>query len=171
MRPRVVLNGVAWCGIAVGMIAVPLAVGQPQPPTPTPGGGKVEVAERPRPPGGLLYDAIGEYLTIEGVRVQESGFGITERSFLVDTVNGKKLSKPVHIEVWGVDLPRQKRCVLKGYENGQMAGTPPAYEQAVKAKDLDPKDLHTVQVGWGWYTHFVVLVAVEPKGLKVLPVK
>lgn len=131
-----------------------------------------EIVRGPRPPGGLLDYAIGEYLTIEGVRVEESGFGITERTLQVDTVNGKMLPKPVRIEVWGVELPSKQRCVLKGYETGQMAGDPPAYTQAVWAKDLDPKDAPgTVQVGWGWYTHFIVLVAVEPKGLKVTPVK
>jgi hypothetical protein len=135
------------------------ATGEPPPP---PGGGKVEAAG-PRWPGGRLGESLGEYLTIEGVRAEEGKVGT--QTLIVDTVGGKKLAKPVHIWVANVILPAGKRCVLKGYETGSMIGQPPAVFEAAKEQG---RNVGAAQAEWQWHPHFVVLIPVEPRGLKVV---
>ena len=110
----------------------------------------------------VLGKGLGEYLTIEGVRAEKGMVG--PRDMIVDTIDGKKLATPVHIGIRNVDLPVKQRCVLKGYETGEMIGTPPAAQEAAKEQGREAK---IEQAGWGWYPLFVVLIVVEPKGLEI----
>jgi hypothetical protein len=119
-------------------------------------------------PVGLLGRRLGDYLTIEGSRYDPKPAMMvdTSRTLLVDTVNGKKLPKPVRIWVSTVRvLPKEGRCVLKGYESGRMSGIPPGAFKAAEevGKPIEPR----TQV-WGWEYHFVATSAVSPKGLKIL---
>lgn len=87
----------------------------------------------------------------------------------MDTVDGKRLDKPVHVLVR--NLPRlaaRQRCVLKGYELGEMIGRPPAEYAAARERGQDPEELaKRDQTVWRWRPYFVVLIVVEPKGLDV----
>lgn len=156
---KFVRSGV-WVVVVLSAVAIPLALGQPLPP---PGGGKVEAA-KPRQPGGVFGSELGEYMTVEGVRIDGTFTGT--RTLLVDTVNGKKLGKPTAIWVHNLDLPARQRCVLKGYESGEMIGTPPAYLAA--AKEEGRKDVFTSQAAWQWHPHFVVLIVAELNGLTLM---
>lgn len=156
---RFVCSGVMGASAVLCLLAIPRAVGQPPPPS---GGGKV-VAVGPRQPGGVLGDQLGEYLTVEGVRAE--GGKVGTRTLLVDKVGGKKLAKPVPVWVHNLELPAKQRCVLKGYESGEMIGTPPAVLAA--AKEQGRKDVGEGQALWQWRSYFVALIVVEPKGLEL----
>jgi hypothetical protein len=145
-----------WTAAIACMIAMPRATAEPT----APGGGKVIA---PLTPTGKLGSYLGEYLTIEGVRAEVGKVG--KKTLIVDTVGGKKLDKPIHIWVHNLELPAEKRCVLKGYESGEMIGTPPAVIAA--AKEQGRTDVGESQAAWQWHSHFVVLIVVEPKGLEV----
>jgi hypothetical protein len=134
-----------------------------------PGGGD---AVRPRQPGGLLGDRLGEYMTIEGVLAE--GVKLETGTVLVDTVNGKKLDKPVAIvvRVRGFDatrfdlpvayvMPAERRVILKGYESGEMIGVPPGVHEA--AKELGRKEVPVSPVPWQWRPHFVAYIISGPK--------
>ena len=114
-------------------------------------------------------------MTIEGVRAE--GIKVPTGTLLVDTVNGKKLDRPVPVvvRVQGFNatrfdlptafvLPPKRRCGLKGFESGEMIGVPSAVRDA--AKELGRQDVPMSPVGWQWRPHFVALVVVEPKGLE-----
>jgi hypothetical protein len=118
-------------------------------------------------PVGILGERLGEYLTIEGVR--NDGMKTERHSLLVYTVNGIPLAKRTPIWVENLELPSEKRIVLKGYENGRMIGIPPAQELA--AKEQGRLFENPVQTFWQWQPYFVALIPVEPKGLKLLPIK
>jgi hypothetical protein len=128
---------------------------------------------RPHPPGSLLGAPLGEYLTIEGVRLE--GGKVETGTLRVDTIDGKKLDKPVTVVVRSLDyramttravrLPAKQRCVLKGYESGEMVGMAPAVLAA--AKEQGRKDVMPSQAVWHWRSYFVALIVVEPKGLKI----
>lgn len=158
--------GILCAGAVLFAITPPIAVGQPP-------GGRVQAkvaAPRPRQPGGILRDELGVYLTIEGVRA-DAGKSETG-TLLVDTVDGNKLEKPIAvlIRISGypinrLDLPARKRCVLKGYESGEMIGIAPAIyaaaaEQGRTETDVSSKDFM-------WRPYFVALVVAEPKGLEI----
>jgi hypothetical protein len=152
------LGGAAFCALTT-----PHAIGQP---TVGPGGANVEASGpgiRPGIPVGILGVHLGQYVTIEGVRAEEGTF-IGTQTLLVDTIGGKKLEKRIHIWVNNLELPAKKRCVFKGYESGQMIGTPPAEIDAAKEQG---RVAGVTQAGWQWHPHFVVLIVVEPKGLEV----
>jgi hypothetical protein len=147
------------CVFAVlSALAMPLAIGQ-QPPAP--GGGKVE-PNGPRHPSGKLGDDLGAYLTIEGMKLEEGKVG--ERTLIVNTVNGKRLKKPIPIWIHNLDLPSKTRCVFKGYETGHMIGTPPAVYEAAKEQG---REVGGGQAAWQWHSFFVVLIVAEPKGLEL----
>jgi hypothetical protein len=127
-------------------------------------------AAGPRQPGGLLRDRLGEYLTIEGVLA--AGGKIETGTLLVDTVDGKKLAKPVPLVIRNLKhLPTRargeakQRFVLKGYESGEMIGVAPAVWAA--AKEQGWKDVNPSPAPWQWRPYFVALVAVEPEGLEL----
>ena len=168
---RLAYSGIL-CALAVlCAMAIPAAVGQ----APTLKGGAQSAAPpaRPRQPGGLLSDELGTYHTIEGVKAE----GPKLDTLAVDTVDGKKLAKPILLRVEGayiadynlrpvrLDLPAKQRCVFKGFETGGMGGAPPAVYEA--AKEQGWKDLPMNQTGWGWTPYFVVLVVVEPRELEL----
>ena len=112
-------------------------------------------------PTGRLGFPLGTYLRVEGSRVEGPKTG--GRTLLVDTINGKKLDSPIEIGIENVDsLPKDTRCVVRGYETGQMIGTPPAVEQAAK----EGKNVPRPQAGWKFYRYFVVISVIEPKDLK-----
>jgi hypothetical protein len=142
------------------------------PPPAAPAGGPGE-GVRPRQPGGVFGDRLGEYHTIEGVKVE--GGKVEAGTLLVDTVDGKKLDRPVAIPVRGpdrartpLDLPAKSRCVLKGYELGEMVGRPPAEYALARERGQDPEELAKRDaVPWQWRPYFVPLVVVEPKGLEI----
>ena len=71
---------------------------------------------------------LGRYLTLEGRRIgtdkvpRKMGAG----NFLVEKVNGKATSQPCTVWVNRMTtLPAGTRCVLTGYETGEMVGIPP----------------------------------------------
>ncbi len=162
--------GISLAGILLVLLDVRLAVGQ----SPATAENENTQSLTPRQPVGLLSDELGSYLTIEGVLSE--GVKIETGTFLVDTVNGKKLEKPISLVVRGarlvnhnlqpaiLDLPAKQRCTLKGFESGEMIGVPPAI--AVAATEQGWRDVPMSPVPWRWRSHFVVLVIAEPKGLQ-----
>lgn len=166
-------SGFVCASVLLGVMALPLAVGQPPV---APNGAKGEVA-RPRQPGGYFGD-LGKYLTIEGVRAE--GAKVETGTLLVDTVNGKKLNQPISIVVRAQAfnatrfdlpttfvLPPRQRCVLKGFESGGMIGVPSAVQDA--SRELGRNEVPMSPVAWQWRPYFVALIVVEPKGTEVLP--
>ena len=147
----------AWAAAIACLIAMPRAMAEAT----APGGGKVIAA--PPMPAGKLGTYLGEYLTIEGVRAE--GGKVGKQTLIIDTVGGKRLDAPIPMWVQNLELPAEKRCVLKGYELGEMIGTPPAVIAA--AKEQGRSDVGESQAAWQWRPYFVVLIAVEPKGLDV----
>jgi hypothetical protein len=135
-----------------------------------PGGGEVA---RPRQPGGVLGDRLGEYLTIEGVLAE--GVKLETGTFLVERVNGKKLDKPVTIlvRVHGFDATRfdlpvgyvmksdPHRTILKGFESGEMIGVPEGVRAA--AKEMGRAEVPVSSKEWQWRPYFVALIISEPK--------
>jgi hypothetical protein len=158
-------------GLALVAMTAPVAFGQP----PVPLRSSNTDAVKPRQPGGLLGDPLGTYLTIEGVRSE--GTKIETDTLLVDTIDGKKLDKPISLVIHGativnhnlqparLNLPAQQRCIIKGFESGQMIGVPPAISAA--AKEQGWRDVPMSPVLWQWRPHFVALVVVEPKDLQL----
>lgn len=126
--------------------------------------------EHYRAPTGRLSDRLGELITIEGMLPADAKAkkgGTT--SLRVDTVDGVKLKEPRGIDITGFQIPPNRRCVLKGYETGSMIGTPPAVLEAAKELGREPPGVS--QAAYQWYTHFVVLIVVEPKQSQIpLPI-
>lgn len=109
-------------------------------------------------PDGKLGYPLGTYLTIAGMR-PEIGKGAS-RSLIVDKINGKKLAQPIEIWIENTQtLPEGKRCILEGYENGEMIGNP---GQAIQNGDLTPQ-----QAPWQFYRYFIVTNIIEPTTLKI----
>jgi len=128
----------------------------------------------PDQPKGLLSEYLGQYLTIEGEGIRAEGGKVETGTMLVDTVNGKKLAKPVAVLVRGLNYPAMtvrsidlpaKRCVLKGYETGEMIGSPPGLLEA--AEEQKRTDVQLSQPVWRWRPYFVARIAVEPAGLEL----
>jgi hypothetical protein len=113
-------------------------------------------------PSGRLGHPLGTYLTIEGCRVEGPKTG--ERTLLVDTVNGKKLDPAIPVGVENIEpLPKDARCVLRGYETGSMVGMPPAVIEAAKEEG---RTVNVPQAGWQFRRYFIVISVVQPKDLK-----
>lgn len=119
---------------------------------------------RPHPPGGLLEDQLGTYHTIEGVLYDGRG-KVESNTLVVDRVNGNRLDQPLHVLVRGVKLPANRRCVLKGYELGEMIGSPPALRRA--ATELGNRYEERSAAAWRWRPYFVPLIVKEPPELPV----
>lgn len=83
---------------------------------------------------------------------------------MVDTINGKKLDKPVAIDIDNLEPPHGVRCVIKGYENMQMVGAAPAEEQAAKEAG---KPFIPPQAVWQVRCYFKALAVAAPKNLKI----
>jgi len=110
-------------------------------------------------PMGKLGYKLGTYLTIEGIRAEKGKVGV--KTLWVDTINNKKIDAPISIwiEIENVDaLPKDTRCILRGYESGKMIGVP--YEIIKK------ENLSQPQAFWQFYHYFIVTSVVEPKALK-----
>ena len=159
---RFVYSGIVCAGAALCAMVISSAVGQ----SPVVPGGTQVKSVRPRQPGGLLGDALGTYRTIEGVLYDGRQEKVESNTLLVDTVDGKKLEKPIGILIRNVrHVPAKTRCVFKGYETGEMIGYPDAIyaaaaEQGRTEKRMSPKS-------YSWRPYFVVLIAVEPQGLEL----
>ena len=122
---------------------------------------------KPRLPSGYLTAQLGAYVTVEGV-LYDGGGKVESNSLVVDTVNGKKLDKPLLIVLKNVRLPAKTRCVLKGYELGEMIGRPPAEYELYRELGKDTKELaERDATPWRWRPYFVPMIATEPKGLQV----
>ena len=118
------------------------------------------------PPSGYL-GALGAYRTIEGVLYDGSG-KVESNTLVVDTVDGKRLPRPIQLLVRNVRLPSEIRCTLKGYELGEMIGRPPAEYALTKELGGDPNRLAARDAtGWRWRPYFVPLIVTKPKGLEV----
>jgi hypothetical protein len=170
---RHVYSGLVCAGALLIAVGIPLAVGQP----PVAPGGAKEIATRSRQPGGYFGD-LGKYLTVEGIRAE--GAKVESGTLLVDTVDGRKLDQPVPVVVraqafdatrfdlpTAFVLPARRRCVLKGFESGEMIGVPAAVRDA--ARELGRDDVPMSAVDWQWRPYFIALIVVEPKGTELLP--
>ena len=120
----------------------------------------------PREPSGRL-GALGAYRTIEGV-LYEGGGKVESNTLIVDIVDGKRLDKPFYIVVKNTRIPAKVRCVLKGYELGEMIGRPPAEYALTRELGGDPHELADRDATvWRWRPYFIPLMATQPKGLEV----
>jgi len=127
-------------------------------------GGKLPI--QPSQPTGHL-GALGTYRTIEGVLYDGNG-KVESNTLVVDVVDGKRLDKPIHILVKNTLIPAKVRCVLKGYELGEMIGRPPGEYALMKELGRDPSELAKRDAAvWRWRPFFVPLIATQPKGLEV----
>ena len=168
---NIVYVGIICVGASLAAISYPLAFGQ----IPVATGGPNTETVKPRQPGGILSDQLGVYRTIEGIR--SDGGKVEIGTLLVDTVDGQKLDKPIPLLIRGavvVDhnlqpavlrLPAKHRCILKGFESGEMIGVPPAVSAA--AEEQGWKEVPMSPVQWEWRPYFVALVVVEPKSLEL----
>ena len=110
-------------------------------------------------PMGRLGQPLGTYLTIEGVRMEEGKVGT--RTLLVDTVHGKKLSSPIGVWVENAKdpgLPKGEKCIIRGYESGEMIGLP---EAVAEAENMPPP-----QAMWQFRRYFIITSVVGPKSLE-----
>lgn len=120
----------------------------------------------PLQPTGYL-GTLGTYHTIEGV-LYEGGGKVESNTLVVENVDGKRLDKPIHLLVKNTRIPSKVRCVLKGYELGEMIGRPPAEYDLTKELGGDADELAKRDATpWRWRPFFVPLIATEPKGLEV----
>ncbi len=125
-----------------------------------------ELPLAPRQPTGYL-GTLGTYRTIEGV-LYDGGGKVESNTLVVDIVDGKRLDKSIHILVKNTRIPPRVRCVMKGYELGEMIGRPPAEYVLTKELGRDPDELAKRDATvWRWRPFFVPLIATEPKGLEV----
>lgn len=171
MKRHAVDFGIIRAGLAFAALTIPIAVGQ----LPAALGITQPATAGARQPGGIFSVPLGTYLTIEGVKLE--GDKVESCTLLVDTVDGKKLDKPVSLVIRGaavVDhnlqparlaLPPQQRCIFKGFESGEMVGIPPAV--AVAAKEQGWQEVPMSPVQWEWRPYFVALVVTEPIGLEI----
>lgn len=110
-------------------------------------------------PSGRLGHPLGTYLTIGGVRMERGKVGT--RTLLVDTVNGQKLAEPVGVWIDNVKhpgLPKETRCVIRGYESGEMIGVPFAVAEA--------ENIPVPQAAWQFRRYFIMTSVVEPESLE-----
>ena len=110
-----------------------------------------------------LHVSLGQLATIEGVGDNTSG-PKSLLNFKVDTVNGKKLEKPLLIYVTGAGMDGAKRYVFKGYETLIQLGVPNAINQARREGGQPP--LPVPGAAFGFHSCFQVLSVVAPKDAK-----
>ena len=164
--------GIMCVGASLVAISYPLAFGQIRV---APGGPNTETV-KPRQPGGILSDQLGVYRTIEGFKLE--GGKVETGTLLVDAVDGKKLDKPITLLIRGavvaehnlqpadLSLPARQRCILRGFESGEMIGLPPAVSAAAEEQGWNEVPMSPAL--WRWRPYFVALVVIEPKGLELL---
>jgi hypothetical protein len=112
-------------------------------------------------PKGRLGHPLGTYLTIEGVRFGVDKIGkakIDAHTLLVDTIDGKKLDRPITISIeTSASLPMRERCVFRGYESGRMVGVPDGVARA--------ENLPLPAAVWHFHRYFIITSVVQPEGL------
>lgn len=104
------------------------------------------LAEADELPDGQLGYPLGSYLIVEGERPMDIPFNAASFSpgvpagqmhpheLRVDTVNGKKLKRPITVVLTNAELlGDQTRCVLRGYEVGATVGIPAEVTRKEKA--------------------------------------
>lgn len=109
---------------------------------------------------GLLGSPFGTYHTIEGTRIDFTFSGT--RTLQVDTIDGKKLDKPIQIWVENIaqpGLPEKTRVILKGYESGRFTGSP-------RMPKEEEEKWGAQQVFFHFHRFFVPTTIVEPQDLK-----
>ena len=96
-------------------------------------------------------------------------FGYHDDSFAWATLDtGKEGDAWFHmtaVTIGEINLPTKQRCILKGFESGEMIGVPPAVRLAAKEQEWQELPMSPVQ--WQWRPYFIALVVVEPKGLEL----
>jgi hypothetical protein len=112
-------------------------------------------------PIGKLGYPMGSFLTLEGVATEHPLF--MGPGFVVDSVNGRKLASSIMVVVEqnakSPRLPKGERCIIRGYESGEMIGEP---EAVYKAENIQIRS----QFGWQFYKCFMVTSVIQPKTLK-----
>lgn len=111
------------------------------------------------PPTGRLGHPIGSYLTIEGRRHDK---GMNPNSYVIDTVNGVKLEKPVLVLVENLKSPLPEpsaHCVINGYETFRWWGRP----EEVRVAEGWERAQHPFQPGF----FFRATSVRQPVGLQV----
>lgn len=103
-------------------------------------------------------------MTVEG-ELYDGDDKVESNSLVVDMVNGKRLEKSVLILVRNVLLPVKERCILKGFELGEMIGSPPALRDAAEEQGDEYEERSSA--AWRWRPYFVVLIAAKPDGLVI----
>jgi hypothetical protein len=111
-------------------------------------GGKVQLV-------GKLGNRIGEFVTVEGGVPAE--MLMMDSPVMIDTVDGKKLDKPVLITVRGTKgLTRGSRVAFRGYENCGMTG--------MAVDPQRPSDRMPQQL-FGFDSWFEATSTIEPAGV------
>ena len=124
----------------------------------------------PKVPGGHFSDQVGTFHTIEGVKY-DGPLDPKTYVLIVDTVDGIKLDLTIGVTIKNVCLPDRVRCILQGYESGQMYGVPPAEYALVKSGADFAKLQQEIRNGhnyWHWIPHFIALNVVEPQSLEIV---
>lgn len=116
-----------------------------------------ELPEGAEIPEGKLGYPLGKYLKVQGMRAEKGEVGVN--TLIIDTVDGKKLKEPVRLWIENVEaLPKDTRCIFRGYESGKMIGVP---EELAKAENRPLPQSH-----WHFKRYFIVTTVVKPKTLQ-----
>lgn len=105
------------------------------------------------PKKGLLGYELEKSLTIKGIKQSTDPNKLTHaRMLFIDTVNGEKLEKPVHLYIKNVDtdsIESGTECIFIGYQSGEYIGS---------ATGQSPRQFH----------HYFIVTSIEkPKPLKI----
>ena len=122
-------------------------------------------------PKGEFGFPLGTYLKIEGSRALKtqkdprSPKVAYERAIMVDTVNGRKLERPIRLDVSNAVLNSDVRYVLRGFEGGATAGGFP--DEVVREENKFCEKHGDAQQGWHFRVTFTVTSVVEPEGAEL----
>ncbi len=114
-------------------------------------------------PIGGLGVPLGQLVLLEGTRYDQFKSGVG--TLKIEKIDGKAVASPTFVWIENVDLPKEQRCAIRGYETMEMVGQAPAYEQLAKLS-REPRP-SVGQLGWQIALSFVALEAVEPKSLEI----
>ena len=110
----IVYVSIVCLGALLAAISCPHTFGQ----FPAAQGGPSTKSVIPRQPGGLLSDQLGVYRTIEGF-LSEGG-KVQTGTLLVDTVDGKKLDKPIPLVIRGAVVVDPRAARERGPGCGEL---------------------------------------------------